>query len=120
MTWMFVKRARLAAAGFFVLAGLPPAHAVNVQPLSLEMVSIGSNSRANIQVVNDGAAPMPVEVVLKKLEIAEDGKTTEIRRTTISLCFPRKPSFPRALHKASASSGLGRPTSRKARATCSP
>jgi hypothetical protein len=45
MTWMFVKRARLAAAGFFVLAGLPPAHAVNVQPLSLEMVSIGSNSR---------------------------------------------------------------------------
>ena len=80
MTWVFVKRAGLAGAGFFALAGLTPAYAVNVQPLSLEMVSIGSNSRASIQVVNDGAAPMPVEVVLKKLEIAEDGKTTESLR----------------------------------------
>ena len=77
MTWVFVKRAGLAVAGFLALGGLTPAYAVNVQPLSLEMVSIGSNSRASIQVVNDGAAPMPVEVVLKKLEIAEDGKTTK-------------------------------------------
>jgi fimbrial chaperone protein len=88
MTWMFVNRARLAVAGFFVLVGLPPAHAVNVQPLSLEMVSIGSNSRASIQVVNDGAAPMPVEVVLKKLEIAEDGKTTESPASDDFLVFP--------------------------------
>ena len=46
MTWVFVKRAGLAGAGFLALGGLTPAYAVNVQPLSLEMVSIGSNSRA--------------------------------------------------------------------------
>ena len=58
---------------------------MNVQPLSLEMVSIGSNSRANIQVVNDGAAPMPVEVVLKKLEIAEDALADAIDALACSI-----------------------------------
>ena len=120
MTWVSVKRARFAIAGFFALAGLAPAHAVNVQPLSLEMVAIGSNSRASIQVVNDGAAPMPVEIAIKKLDMGEDAKQRSRPRAMNSSCFLRKPSFPQALRKASASSGLERPTSKGARPTCSP
>src|SRR6516225_4813795 len=58
------------------------------------MVSIGSNSRANIQVVNDGAAPMPVEVLLKKLEIAEDGRTTESPASDDFLVFPPQAVVP--------------------------
>jgi hypothetical protein len=55
MTWMFVKRARLAAAGFFVLAGLPPAHAVNMRVESVDftkksiksMIPVGSTRKPN-------------------------------------------------------------------------
>ena len=94
MTWVFVKRAGFAVAGFFALAGLDPAHAVNVQPLSLEMVAIGSNSRASIQVVNDGAAPMPVEIAIKKLDMGEDGKTKESPAGDEFLVFPPQAVVP--------------------------
>ncbi len=94
MTWAFVNRARLAAAVFFTSAGLTPACAVNVQPLSLEMVSIGANSRSSIQVVNDGAAPMPVEVVIKKLDMGEDGKTKELAASDEFLVFPPQAVVP--------------------------
>jgi fimbrial chaperone protein len=94
MTWVSVKRARFAVAGFFALAGLAPAHAVNVQPLSLEMVAIGSNSRATIQVVNDGAAPMPVEIAIKKLDMGEDGKTKESPAGDEFLVFPPQAVVP--------------------------
>ena len=94
MTWVSVKRARFAVAGFFALAGLAPAHAVNVQPLSLEMVAIGSNSRASIQVVNDGAAPMPVEIAIKKLDMGEDGKTKESPAGDEFLVFPPQAVVP--------------------------
>ena len=92
MTCVSVKAC--LAAGFFALAGLAPAHAMNVQPLSLEMVSIGANSRSTIQVVNDGATPMPVEVVFKKLDIGEDGKTTESPANDEFLVFPPQAVVP--------------------------
>jgi P pilus assembly chaperone PapD len=94
MTCVSVKRACLAFAGFLALAGLNPADAANVQPLSLELVSIGANSRSSIQVVNDSAAPMPVEVVFKKLDIGEDGKTTESPAGDEFLVFPPQAVVP--------------------------
>ena len=94
MTRVFVNRVRLAAAGIFALAGLLPAQAANVQPLSLEMVAIGSNSRSSIQMVNDGAAPMPVEIVIKKLDIGEDGKTVFSPAADEFLVFPPQAVVP--------------------------
>ena len=113
MTCVFVKRAGLAGAGLLALGGLTPAYAVNVQPLSLEMVSIGSNSRASVQVVNDGAAPMPVEVVLKKLEIAEDGKTTESPASNEFLVFPPQAVVPAGATQSFRVQWIGAPDIKK-------
>ena len=113
MTWVFVKRARLAVAGFCALAGLTPAYAVNVQPLSLEMVSIGTSSRSSIQVVNDGAAPMPVEVVLKKLDIGEDGKTTESPASDEFLVFPPQAVVPAGATQSFRVQWIGAPDIKK-------
>jgi len=52
------------------------------------MVAIGPNSRANVQVTNDTAQPMPIEVVIKKQEVAADGKTTETPGDKDFLMFP--------------------------------
>jgi P pilus assembly chaperone PapD len=58
------------------------------------MVSIGTNSRAAIQVVNDGAAPMPVEIAIKKLDMGEDGKTSESPAGDEFLVFPPQAVVP--------------------------
>ena len=88
MTLNFVTRAGMVAAALFVLAGAPPARALNVQPLALDMVAIGSGARATIQVVNDSAKPMPVELAIKTLDIAADGKTTQTPAGDQFLVFP--------------------------------
>jgi fimbrial chaperone protein len=93
MTRAVFTRARLAAAVLFAL-GIAPAAALNVQPLSLEMVAVGPNARAVIQVVNDSAKPMPVEVAIKKLDIAADGKTSESPAGDEFLVFPPQAVVP--------------------------
>jgi len=113
MTRVFVKRARLAVAGFCALAGLAPAYAVNVQPLSLEMVSIGTSSRSSIQVVNDGAAPMPVEIVIKKLDIGEDGKTTSSPVSDEFLVFPPQAVVPAGATQSFRVQWIGAPDLKK-------
>lgn len=47
--------------------------ATSVSPLSLELQSMGRNVVANIQVVNEGAKPLPVELVSKALKATKDG-----------------------------------------------
>ena len=94
MTWNSVTRASMVATGLFLGVCTPSAHAVNVQPLALDMASIGTNSRANIQAVNDGAQPMPVELSVKKLEIGPDGKTTEMSAGGDFLVFPPQAVIP--------------------------
>jgi len=94
MTWAFFARASVFAAAFFALAGLSPAHALNVQPLALDMVAIGANSRGTIQIVNDSAKPLPVDVSFKKLDIGPDGKTTELPAKDEFLIFPPQAVVP--------------------------
>lgn len=50
-----------------------PALATSVSPLSLELQSTGRKVVANIQVVNDGAKPLPVEAVTKALKASAEG-----------------------------------------------
>ena len=94
MTWALVTRTRLAAVALFVLAGLAPALALNVQPLVLDMVAVGAHARGVIQVVNDSAAPLPVEVAIKKLDIAFDGKTSDSAAGNEFLVFPPQAVVP--------------------------
>ena len=94
MTCNIVIRATIAVVAYLIVAGAPSAHAVSVQPLALEMAAIGSNSRATIQAVNDGAAPIPVEISIKKVEIGPDGKTTETPAGNDFLVFPPQAVIP--------------------------
>ena len=81
-------RARVTAAALFFGASFTSALALNVQPLAVDMVSVGSRAHATIQVVNDGAAPMPVELTFHRLDISVDGKTVESPAGDEFLTFP--------------------------------
>ncbi len=89
-----VRFASIAAISLLLLAALTPAHAINVQPLVLDMVSIGANARGAIQVVNDSAAPLPVELVINRLEIDEAGKLSERAAGDEFLVFPPQAIVP--------------------------
>jgi fimbrial chaperone protein len=94
MTLKFFSRAGLAVTAIFAFVGIEPAHAVNVQPLAVEMVAIGSKSRATLQVVNDSAKPMPIEIAVKKADIGVDGKLTETPAGEEFLVFPPQAVIP--------------------------
>lgn len=113
MTWVSVKRASVVCAALFACIGITPANALNVQPLALEMVSIGSNSRTTIQAMNDGAKPMPVEVVVKKLDIAADGKTTEVPAGDEFLVFPPQAVIPAGATQSFRVQWIGAPDIKK-------
>ena len=94
MNWASIERAGIVGAALLALLGIAPANALNVQPLALEMVSLGASSHATIQVVNDGAQPLPVEVAIKKVDIAADGKTSETPAGDEFLVFPPQTVVP--------------------------
>ncbi len=62
--------------GFLVSGAsiVPSAAAMGVKPIQVEMISVGSASRAQITVTNDGAAPLPVEAELFSLTLGEKGE----------------------------------------------
>ncbi len=77
MNRAFLLRARVTTVAFLVVSGALQAFAIQVQPLVLDMVSIGAHARGTLEIINDGAAPIPVEIAIKKLDIGLDGKTSE-------------------------------------------
>ncbi len=93
MTWAF-SRGQACLQPRFLRWPVFPACALNVQPLALDMVAIGSNSRGTIQIVNDSAKPLPVDVTFKKLDIGPDGKTTELPAKDEFLIFPPQAVVP--------------------------
>ena len=70
---MVLSRALATLAVLVPLALSTAALAMTVTPTQLEMVSTGSASRAQITVVNNGAAPLPVEVVIQRAALDETG-----------------------------------------------
>jgi fimbrial chaperone protein len=54
----------------------PAARAMTVTPTQIEMTSTGRTSRGVITVVNDGADPLPVELVIKSATLNEAGIPT--------------------------------------------
>jgi len=65
-----------------------PATAMSVQPTQVEMVSAGQRARAQVSVTNDGAAPMPVELVIESLAIDEKGESRKSPGGDSFLIFP--------------------------------
>jgi fimbrial chaperone protein len=83
-----VKRGQMAIAVLTALIPFAPAQGMNVQPLVVDMASVGAHAHAVVEIVNDSAAPMPVEVTYTKLDIAVDGKTTQSQAGDEFLVFP--------------------------------
>lgn len=72
--------------------------AMTVTPIQVEMVSTGSQGRAQITVTNDGSEPLPVELNIQKLTLNEGGDRTLSKAPDNFLIFP-----PQALIKPGSS-----------------
>ncbi len=57
-----------------LLIAIPPANAMTVSPMQVEMSSTGNRASARITVINNSAIPLPVEAVLERLILDENGK----------------------------------------------
>lgn len=71
-----------------------PLYAMKVQPLLVEMQSVGNRSVATINVVNDGANQLPVEVSVEQLFLDVDGKSKHEPAEDDWLIFPPQALIP--------------------------
>ncbi len=108
-----IRHGHLAVAGLLISGALTPALALNVQPLALDMVAVGSHAHEVIQVINDTASPMPVEVAVKKLDIAIDGKTIESAAGDEFLIFPPQAVVPAGATQSFRVQWVGEPNIQK-------
>jgi len=56
------------------LGGLPSAWALQVKPMVFDMSALGQDSRKVISVANDAATPVPMEVVVNRLDLGPNGE----------------------------------------------
>jgi P pilus assembly chaperone PapD len=63
----------VALAGVLLAGAMAPAAAMSVTPIHVEMTSAGQGGRAQVTVTNDSAEPLPVEGVIQKMTLTEDG-----------------------------------------------
>lgn len=72
------RNALLAAVAAIAVSAVTlapqPATAMSVSPVVVEMSSTGGNSRATLQVVNDSAKPLPVEIQISRVELDANGQ----------------------------------------------
>ena len=61
--------------------------AMSVSPVTLDM-STSSNNTGQIRVVNDGATPLPVEIIISRIELNEAGEMTTKPAGQEFLVFP--------------------------------
>ena len=113
MNRAFVTCARLATTALLTMAGLGPAFALHVEPLVLDMVSVGQHARGVIQVVNDSAKPLPVELVTKKLDIETDGKSVTSPADKDFLVFPPQATVPPGATQSFRVQWVGEPNIKK-------
>jgi len=83
----------LLLAPAIYLAGAPAA-AMSVTPIHVEMTSAGSGGRAQVTVTNDGADPLPVEAVIQRMSVSEDGTQKLAKAGEDFLVFPPQALIP--------------------------
>ncbi|MEJ2228764.1 MAG: fimbria/pilus periplasmic chaperone [Alphaproteobacteria bacterium] len=67
----------LAFAIFAVCLSLAtPVLAMSVTPVAIDMTTSGRKARGQITIVNDGTKQLPVEILVKRLELDENGNKT--------------------------------------------
>lgn len=65
-----------------------PLQAMSVSPMSVEINSTGTGATARIEVLNINQAPLPYEVRVYRIEIAESGDVTETPADADFVVFP--------------------------------
>ena len=95
---IFRRLAAAAMMGAVALAGTvsapDSAEAMKVRPLVLEMKSAGREARSTLQVINDGANQLPVEIVVYQMELDENGEQTTTEAGDNWLIFPPQSMVP--------------------------
>jgi fimbrial chaperone protein len=79
--------AGILALGIATLSAIP-ANAMSVSPSLVEMTTTGSGQGRQISVVNDSAKPLPVEIVISRMELTETGETITKPAGDEFLVFP--------------------------------
>jgi len=74
------------------LAG--PVSAMSVSPAFVEMTASGASTAKQISVVNDGAKPLPVEIIVSRMELTENGESTTKPAGDEFLIFPPQAMLP--------------------------
>lgn len=68
--------------------------AMSVTPVVVEMTSAGAQSRASLQVINNGAAPLPVEIEVSRVELGPNGEQALKRADADFRIFPAQAMVP--------------------------
>ena len=84
----------LALASLLIAARIAPAAAMSVTPIHVEMTSAGAGGRAQVSVTNDGTEALPVEGVIQKMALAEDGSQQLAPAGEDFLVFPPQALIP--------------------------
>lgn len=77
----------VAALGLSAVLSANPVRAMSVTPIQVEMLSAGG-PRAQVTVTNDAKEPLPVEVVLERLTLDENGGRKTAKAGDNFLVFP--------------------------------
>ena len=85
---------RFATIIFATLLGVANGGAMSVAPTQIELKSAGDASRAQIVVQNTSAVPLPVEAVVQRLTIDENGKRQVALDEASFLVFPPQTIIP--------------------------
>jgi P pilus assembly chaperone PapD len=92
----FIRAALAALLSLPAAALIAPqiAAAMSVTPIHVEMTSAGSGGRAQVTVTNDSTDPLPVEAVIQRLALGEDGSQQLAPAGEDFLVFPPQALIP--------------------------
>ena len=91
---MKIHLKRVLSSIFLLLSAASAATAMTVSPMQVEMISAGARSRAQVSVVNNSDRPMPVEAVLQRLTLDENGKQKVSKAGEDFLVMPPQAMIP--------------------------
>jgi len=84
----------LVLSGVWVLFSAIAAQAMTVSPLQVEMISVGKRSHAQVSVVNNSNEPLPIEAVIHRMTLDENGKSKTVKAGEDFLIMPPQALIP--------------------------
>ena len=88
--WLSIVMAHLLPA----LGAVGNARAMSVEPLVLDMSSMGKTSRDSFKVVNNASKPLPVEIGISRLELGLNGEQKKQPADDEFIIYPAQAMIP--------------------------